>query len=223
MAVPNINPIKEVIPHEDLVNEVAKLQKMVRYLLTKGLESDNIIEVGNWIVEADQLVADDGDVGLSTADTAADDVRIWAGDKKDGTPKFKVTKSGILTAVSAILMSALGYPRVELNSINNLIGAYADADTYIAFIPNASGVPTLVLVDAGTTKGFMNRGSALAGTAIGTFDNEPLNLQPHGPLQIGGVNGWSGNVSVVTAVDFAAQTTASKTITVTKGIITNVT
>lgn len=221
MTVPNINPIKEMIPHEDLVNEVAKLQKMVRYLLTKGLESDNIIEVGNWIVEADQLIADDGDVGLSTADTAADDVRIWAGDKKDGTPKFKVTKSGILTAVSAILMSALGYPRVELNSINNLIGAYADADTYIAFIPNASGVPTLVLVDSGTTKGFMNRGSALTGTTLGTFDNEPLNLQPHGPLQIEGTNGISGDFRYVKDVVNGVNTYG--TITVKKGIVTNIT
>jgi hypothetical protein len=196
--------------------------KLIRDLnfLFENLDNKNITNVAGFLADETEFKSKNGLVGLSSDGTGPTSIRFWSGDVKTGSPNFKVTEAGILTAIAALFQSATGYPRVELNSANNLIAAYADPDTYISFLPSYTSVPTLVLVDAGTTKAFLNRGSAAAGTTLGTFDAEPLNLQPSGPLQIGGVNGYNGSISYVkNVVSGAAQ---FGTINVTKGIITSV-
>lgn len=202
-----------------MYNYIVRMDRAMKYLFSGVLESSNIFEVGQWRVENDRLVSKDGDVGMSTAETGSDDIRFWAGDAIDGVPNFKVTKAGIMTAVGALFLSALGYPRVEINSTDNLIAAYSDADTYVSFLPTYNSVPALVLVDGGTTKAFLNRTLA-GGTTLGTFDGEPLNLQPSGNFQIGGVNGYNGTITYVKNVISGNSITG--TITVTKGIITSV-
>lgn len=84
--------------YEDIVNKVNLLVGELRNLML-GMDSVNMFEVGGWLVTSDQLASSDGDVGMSTLDTAGDDIRFWAGDAIGGIPKFKVTKSGILSAV----------------------------------------------------------------------------------------------------------------------------
>jgi len=76
---------------------VAQMQRDQNYYLNQ-MDSDNISEVGGWRVTPEQLASKDGDVGMSTADTGADDIRFWAGDVITGTPLFYVTKSGKLFA-----------------------------------------------------------------------------------------------------------------------------
>lgn len=224
MPIVDFGRIESGASPDEIIEALAKIQKGIDYLMQGGLDSKNAREFGGWLVGNTELQSRNKMVGMSTEDTAADDIRFWAGDVKTGAPKFKVTEAGIASLVSGLFQSAAGYPRVEINSANNLIAAYADADTYISFLPAYNSVPTLVLVDVGTTKAFLNRGSAAGGTTLGTFDTEPLNLQASGPLQINGQSGWSGPIDVVTSVTFGATGGGSyttKRITVNKGIITN--
>jgi hypothetical protein len=224
MPIVDFGRIESGASPDEIIEALAKIQKGIDYLMQGGLDSKNAREFGGWLVGNTELQSRNKMVGMSTEDTGADDIRFWAGDVKTGAPKFKVTEGGIASLVSALFQSAAGYPRVEINSANNLIGAFADSDTYISLLPSYNAVPSLVLVDAGTTKAFINRGSAVGGTTLGTFDTEPLNLQPSGPLQIGGQNGWSGDIIFVNSVTFGATGGGSyttKKITVTKGIITN--
>lgn len=86
---------------EELVNTMGILIKNLTEI-NGYVNSKNIFEVGGWRVSNDELKSSDGDVGMATTDTAADDIRFWAGDAKTGTPKFKVTKAGILSATDGI-------------------------------------------------------------------------------------------------------------------------
>ncbi|SDJ60519.1 hypothetical protein [Paenibacillus naphthalenovorans] len=221
MPIPDIAGLPPFAEFRDLETKLSELIQKYNNLLV-SLDSLNVVSL-----TADHIDAGTLNAGIVTVradyaggafiEISANGIRINDGVKDT----FVADTAGFITLVGAVFRSALGYPRVELNSVQNLIAAYTDADTYIALIPNASGVPTLVMVDAGTTKGFMNRGSALTGTTLGTFDNEPLNLQPHGPLQIEGTNGISGNFRYVKDVVNGVNTYG--TITVKKGIVTNIT
>jgi hypothetical protein len=126
-----------------LADIVAMQQEEIQNLLEGRLSTVNIREIAGWLVSQLQLMSKDGDVGFSTEDTGGDDIRIWAGDAKEGSPNFVVTKSGIMKAISAFLMSAAGYPRVELNSLDNLLRAMKEPDNYIAIIPNAVDNPAI--------------------------------------------------------------------------------
>jgi hypothetical protein len=98
MPQPGLGGIGPGASYEDLLNYVIRLERKLDYVL-QNMDSENIFEVGGWRVTPDQLASKDNDVGMSTEDTAADDIRFWAGDVITGSPKFTVTKSGILTAV----------------------------------------------------------------------------------------------------------------------------
>ncbi|KRE33296.1 hypothetical protein [Paenibacillus sp. Soil724D2] len=191
MTIPNLPEIPPNPSTQQLAQVVGALVQELSYLLSGFLSSDNAREFGGWIVGKTELQSKDKKVGMSTEKTVADDIRFWAGDFKTGAPNFAVTEAGKVT-----LKSETGYPRIEFNSANNLFAAYADADTYISLLPNYSGsVPTLVLVDANTTKAFLNR-AAVGGTTLGTFDGEPLNLQSSGSFKVDGNSGVSGTFYV---------------------------
>lgn len=198
MGVPTITGLGPKPQFEDVVAKINTLvNELTDHMLT--MDSVNMLEVGGWIVDHNELVSTDGDVGMSTKDTEGDDIRFWAGDKIDGNPKFKVTKSGILTAIQAVLTSALiqsrtGYPKVEFNPEENFVAAYQDADTYTAMVPIYNSNPAIVFIDGGTLKTFLTR--ALGITTLGTFDGEPLNLQASGGLRINGTAGASGTFYV---------------------------
>jgi hypothetical protein len=114
-----------------------------------NIDTKNIREIAGWLASRYKLQSKDGDVGFNTQDTAADDIRIWAGDAMNGIPKFKVTKAGKLTAVQAAFLSALGFPRITLNeSEDALLKASLDADHYIYITPDyVGGTPALVWQD----------------------------------------------------------------------------
>lgn len=150
MTLPNLPEVPPNPSTQQLAQVVGALVQELSYLLSGFLSSENAREFGGWIVGKTELQSKDKMVGMSTEITGADDIRFWAGDLKTGAPNFAVTESGNIT-----LKTDVGYPRIEFNSLNNLLAAYSDADTYIAILPNYSGsVPALVLVDAATTKAF---------------------------------------------------------------------
>lgn len=80
-----------------LQDAMIKMQRDLTYLLG-NLDYENMFAVGGWRVHPDRLQSKDGDVGMSTEDTGADDIRFWAGDVITGEPAFYVTKSGKLYA-----------------------------------------------------------------------------------------------------------------------------
>ena len=89
-----------------LQNHLTKQQRDLKYLLGT-LDYENIFAVGGWRVTPDQLASKDEDVGMSTEDTAADDIRFWAGDVKTGTPLFYVTKSGKMFALDGTFIGTI--------------------------------------------------------------------------------------------------------------------
>jgi hypothetical protein len=234
MPVVSFPSVSSGLSTEELADLVARMIKEVEWLANGNMDSANIRNIAGYNVGPNDLKHSSGLVGMSGANpTDPNAIRFWSGSADPTTAPFRVTQAGIMTAVGGQFQSAAGYPRVELNSANNLIAAYVDPDTYVAFLPSYNTVPALVLVDAGTTKAFLNRGSAASGTTLGTFDSEPLNLQASGPLnlqpagnmQINGTNGFTGSFPVVTSVTFGPTgggSYTSKTVTVSKGIITSV-
>lgn len=222
MTLPNLPEVPPNPTTQQLAQVVGALVQELSYLLSGFLSSNNAREFGGWQIGTTELQSKTKTVGMSTEVTGADDIRFWAGDLKTGSPNFKVTESGIMSTVSGNFSSAAGYPRVEINSTTNLIAAFTDADSYISIVPDYSGsVPAMLITDAATTKGFLNRPNAIAGTTLGTFDGEPLNFQPSGDLKIGGVSGYNGNITYVKNV--VAGVPSFGNIVVTKGIITSFT
>ena len=63
--------------------------------------------IGGWVLGATQLADAAGAVGLSSAVTAGDDIRLWAGDATPASAEFRVTEAGVLTATSATITGAI--------------------------------------------------------------------------------------------------------------------
>jgi hypothetical protein len=150
------------IPIDIAQGDEAKLQVIIAfnqamdeldYLLGGFLDSKNAREFGGWLVGQTELQSKDKKVGMSTNKNGADPVRFWAGDFITGSPNFKVTAAGILTAVGALLMSALGYPRVEINSASKLIAAYQSATQFIQILADMAGQPEIYFQNGSSVSG----------------------------------------------------------------------
>ncbi|OXM83962.1 hypothetical protein [Paenibacillus rigui] len=101
MPVPQIGIISNDATLKDVIDALARFQKQLLYMTDNGIDTANMLEAGGWIVTPGQLASEDGKVGMSTVDSAADDIRFWAGDLITGTPTFYVTKSGLMVAQNA--------------------------------------------------------------------------------------------------------------------------
>lgn len=215
MPIQPIHVLSDVVSLEQLCEEVAKLQRTLKYLLEGNLDSENTREIGGWRISKDEMVSKDGDVGMSTEDTAGDDIRFWAGGTNKETAPWRVPKSGKMHATGAVIESASGYPKVVLDPDGNLLAAYSSPDTYIAFTPQGpNDVPAIALYANGSIVGYLNR--FVDTTTLTTFNGEHINLQPSGQLKIGGTSAVSGTVYVSPTNGGAATIP----ITFTKGIRT---
>ncbi|MFH2072336.1 MAG: hypothetical protein ABIJ75_05735 [Actinomycetota bacterium] len=63
--------------------------------------------VGGWVIGATSLADAAGAVGLSSAVTAGDDIRFWAGHTTPGSAPFRVTEAGALFASGATISGTL--------------------------------------------------------------------------------------------------------------------
>jgi hypothetical protein len=130
ISLPNLDAILQIKDpdqrFEALVNTVGILIKNMSEF-NGHINSKNVFEVGGWRVNNTQLVSKDGDVGMSTEDTGSDDIRFWAGDAKDGSPNFKVTKAGILTAVDGVFEG-------EITAESGEIGGFTITETALTAI-----------------------------------------------------------------------------------------
>lgn len=182
--------------------------------------------IGGFVIGATSLTDVAGTFGLSSAVTAGDDVRFFAGNINAAVAPFRVTESGLATMIGALIQSAGVYPRIEFNSGSNIFAAYSSATDAVKLVPvYLSGPPAWLFDIAGSTRGTI---SLTTGSfAITTSGANNLNLQssqdaslvavrdvildPTGNLKIGTTSGSTGS--------FVAGTT---TVTVKKGIITSI-
>lgn len=92
---------------------------------------------------------------MSTEVTGADDIRFWAGDVKTGSPKFKVTESGVASMVAANISSSSGYPKVTLDSSTGTFKIEQSATSAIIFNPNYLGTTPVINFHYGSLDGYM--------------------------------------------------------------------
>lgn len=115
----------------ELADMIASLQKIVEHL-SRNINSNNITEIGGWLVDMDRLTSIDGDVGMSSAYAGADDVRLWAGDAVPEMAPWRVYNSGKGVATGWRVQSKDGaYPYVTMDPETELFGAYASPDEYL--------------------------------------------------------------------------------------------
>lgn len=79
--------------------------------------------------------------------------------------------NGKLTLTEVLVQSRLGYPKVVLNSADNLFGAYASSTNYVEMdvLSTLSGTPALLFVDMPTTAAMYLGGDSFylnAGTSL---------------------------------------------------------
>lgn len=118
-------------------------------LNVKHLTADHV-DTGTLDANKVAIAADDGSFSY-TLDSAG----IRANNGSVNTLDFDLA-TGLLTIVSALIQSATGYPRVELNNATNLIGAYLDANNAIRVVPSRlAGTPAVEFFSGGSVIGFM--------------------------------------------------------------------
>lgn len=154
MTIPKFDQLtgNESLPQ--LIEMVAKLQKQVQWLMDGKLSSNNVREIGGYNVNDTDLKSVDGDVGLSSANDAADPVRLWAGGTNKDAAPWRVAKSGKMVATGALIQSKDGsYPQVKMDPAGDLFGAYKDASNYIEIDADYLGSPVINIYENGTLRG----------------------------------------------------------------------
>jgi len=100
MGIASFPTVHGGIDVADLANIVAILIKEVDFLQT-SLDSKNVREIAGYNVSQTTLQSRNGVVGLSSAKSGGDDVRIWAGDTDQAVAAFQVYESGKMVASNA--------------------------------------------------------------------------------------------------------------------------
>ena len=104
--------------------------------------------IGGWSIGNDYIKDVAGVVGLSSAVTAGDDIRFWAGHVTPGSAPFRVTEAGVLTATGATITGTL---TAEAGTIGGLTlsasalytgskTAYNDANAGVHFGTDGIGI-----------------------------------------------------------------------------------
>lgn len=120
---------------KELQNLVAIAFKNIENIVNGNIDSRNTREIGGWKIDLTEMKSKDGDVGMSTEDTPADDVRFWAGSADKDTAPWRVLESGKMHATGAVIESASGYPKIIIDPDNNIIGAYTSPDNFVLLQP----------------------------------------------------------------------------------------
>ncbi|QYK61861.1 hypothetical protein [Paenibacillus sp. S25] len=143
--------------HDQLLDLFARVVKELEFIVNGAIDSKNVREIGGYNVNKTELQSKDGAVGLSSARTDEDDLRIWAGDPDRAKAAFKVFESGLVTLTKFLLSSTDGaFPKIEMGSEGNILAAFSSADHYIAIDPNYAGTPALKWIFNGTSRGGIN-------------------------------------------------------------------
>ena len=134
--------------------------------------------IGGWVVTADAMKDAAGTVGMSSAVTAGDDIRFWAGHATPSSAPFYVTEAGALVATSATITGAItatsgaiaswNISGTTLTSTNGGNTVTIDSANTNAIIAGTTGSPQFIVTHAGAitaTSGTVG-GNALTATTI---------------------------------------------------------
>lgn len=172
---------------DQVVDQVARIQKELEYLLSGNLDTKNAREFGNWLISASGLVAKNSDVGMLSGGDDPNSIRFFAGSADPSSAPFKVLKSGALYATNAnisgritssqiissdIRTSETTYPRLELSSSGNLLKAMSSAYDYVSLEASYVGVPSTVYYDGGSAQAVLKyvSGSGILLTSFGSIN-----------------------------------------------------
>lgn len=86
---------------EELKEIMALVIKDMDFTTNGNIDSRNVREIGGYKVDLTSLASKNGVVGLSSAITGGDDIRIWAGDSARPDAPFRVYESGLMIASNA--------------------------------------------------------------------------------------------------------------------------
>lgn len=202
------------IPRGANAEEAANIYNMaieeLEYRLSGFLQSNNIQEVGGWLVGLLQLISKDGDVGMSTDDNGIDPVRLFAGGTNKETAPWRVTQSGKMHATGATIESSDGYPKYRIDPETGVFGVYYDEFNYIEISPSYEGTPTIYATVDGNV--VYQISASTSGVVIGTGGKKlTLSTSAEGDIEIipeTGFNvivpGWS-NLLGIDGVSLASE------------------
>lgn len=180
MGLEKINILEQVASLEVLSEELAKLQRTMRYLLNGNLDFQNIrakgIQAEN--IDVDKLSAIVADIGEVTA--------------------------GIIRGVeiygSYIATSEGGFPRTEMSTKDNYFKVWLNATTYLEIIDQGQeGLPQIIFTRGSQVfrmgHGIVSDGSS---SSPGLYSNSPFAMLAIGGLfLVGDVNftGWGSIIN----------------------------
>lgn len=240
-AIP-INVVQDVGSLTEAFNELAILQKQLRYVINGNVDFEN--------VRARSIKAENIEVGTLTADEIA--ANTITADKMSVTELSAITANmGTITAGLLIAVNIIGsyiatangtFPRCEMSATDNLFAAYSEENVGIRIIPFfTNDKPALVFQDGDTSLGVLTAPDELQLTAYNALrlrsGNGPVilstesldgiqfdswgelrnqatghNLQQDLNAKANSFSGYSGSFS-----------TGTNTVNVSNGIITSVT
>ena len=117
MATTDFPSVSDLNDIESIKLYLYKFDRALKYLLEGKLSTKNIREIGGWQVDEDVISSLDGDVGLSTRDTAGDDIRIWAGSTNRDSAAFRVSESGKMWATDGYFIGDITASSVTSSDI----------------------------------------------------------------------------------------------------------
>lgn len=226
MPVPTITGLPPNPTPEDMQRKINTLVQDLRELFLT-LDSLNVVSLTADNIDAGTLNA--AIVTVKAALTGLAYIQLSSAGMviNDGTKNvFTADTNGLLTIISALIQSATGYPRVELNSTANLIGAYQDANNAVRVVTSySSGKPAVTFYSGGSVVGYLQDLSPILAflTITGQRDlqigsGKTLYLTANNGIEMQGTSLKMNNQTGYNG-SFVAGT---KTVTVVNGIITSV-
>lgn len=170
---------------EDIKTYLHQQERTMRYLLEGRLSTKNVMEIGGWYVSENLLMSVDGDVGFSTDDSLAINLRMWAGAPNAirETAPYRVYSDGSFVATDADITGSIHMTSGTISW--GTIGApdYDDiggpkpptnADNTAANLQTALGSNFTVIgpdyIYSGTISGSQIFGGTITGVVYNAFD-----------------------------------------------------
>lgn len=128
--------------------------------------------IGGWTIGAASITDTAATTGMSSAVTAGDDIRFWAGHVTPGSAPFRVTEAGVLVASSATISGSITATTGTIGGFS--IGATTIEASNLTLTSGAAGTANIT-VGTGSTAAGLNSPSAsgdIAFWAGSTFANK---------------------------------------------------
>lgn len=141
MPTPDTNGVPPFADFDDVKRKMNEIVQKYNNLLV-NLDSLNVVSLTADHIDAGTINADIVTIKADYASGAFIEIGPNGMRINDGTKDtFSVDTDGNVVMTSAIVQSAVGYPKVVMDPDNNLFGAYKDANNYLEVTPELNGSP----------------------------------------------------------------------------------